>query len=109
MEFETKVALGEISTGEQAAPLRRAPTLYLIIFFKLAKGLLACFLAIALFCQPATKLPEEYEALMGRSTVQQVFHYLRIHPENKFFERLAAQIANATDAGVREAVVGALL
>jgi uncharacterized membrane protein (DUF2068 family) len=109
MEFETKAALAEISAREQEAPLRRAPTLYLIIGFKLAKGLLACFLAIVLYCQPATQLPTEYEQLMGRPLVKQVFHYLRIHPENKFFEHLASQIANATDAGVRVAVIGALL
>ena len=109
MDFDTKISLARVGVEQQKVPLRRAPTLYLIIFFKLAKGLLACFLAITLYCQPATQLPTDYEQLMGQPTVKQVFHYLRIHPENKFFERLAKQIANATDAGVREAVVGALL
>ena len=109
MELDTKMLLKSMEAVEQKAPPRRAPTLYLIIFFKLAKGLLACYLAIFLYCQPANQLPAEYEQLMGRPWVKQVFHYLRIHPENKFFERLANQIDNATDARVRVAVIGALL
>ncbi len=98
-----------ISAAAPEAPLRRAPTLYLIIFFKLAKALLAVFLATVLYIQPATNLPTEYEELMGRPVVKQTFHYLRIHPENKFFTRLALRIANVTDAGVRDAAIGALL
>jgi len=113
MEIETKVSLKAMDAGGQEAPLRRAPTLYLIVVFKLVKGLLAVFLAAFLYCQPATQLPTEYEQLMGRSSVQQVFHYLRIHPENKFFMHLTRQIANATDKEVRVAVkvavIGALL
>jgi uncharacterized membrane protein (DUF2068 family) len=109
MELDKQVLIEETSEREHVAPLKRAPTLYLIIFFKLAKGILACFLALFLYCQPTTQLPTEYEQLMGRSAVKEVFHYLRIHPENKFFEHLAKQIANATDAGVRVAVIGALL
>jgi len=110
MAYDTKVSLGRVTGAEeQEAPLRRAPTLYVIIFFKLAKGLLAVFLATVLYFQPATQLPTEYEQLMGRPFVKQTFHYLRIHPENKFFTRLAIRIADVTDAGVQEAAIGALL
>jgi uncharacterized membrane protein (DUF2068 family) len=109
MEFDTKASAHGVVLADPEAPLKRAPTLYLIIFFKLAKGLLAIFLAAALYMQPATNLPTEYEELMGRPAVKQTFHYLRIHPENKFFTRLALQIANVTDAGVRHAAIGALL
>jgi uncharacterized membrane protein (DUF2068 family) len=109
MAVDTKVLSGETVAGGQETPLRRAPTLYLIIFFKLAKGLLAVFLATVLFVQPANNLPTEYEELLGRPAVKQTFHYLRIHPENKFFTRLAVKIANVTDAGVRDAAIGALL
>jgi uncharacterized membrane protein (DUF2068 family) len=38
-----------------------------------------------------------------------VFYFLRIHPENKFFTRLAARIENVTQAGVRELAIGAVL
>ena len=92
-----------------APPLRRAPTLYLIILFKLGKGLLAIFLAVVLYFEPANNIPAEYEQLISRPVVKQVFHYLRIHPENKFFTRLALHIANVTQAGVRDAAIGALL
>jgi uncharacterized membrane protein (DUF2068 family) len=109
MAFDTKASVHGVEVEEREAPLRRAPTLYLIIFFKLAKGLLAVFLAAVLYMQPATNLPTEYEELMGQPVVKQTFHYLRIHPENKFFTRLAIQIGNVTDAGVRELAIGALL
>lgn len=111
MEYEHKVASHEDEVVVPAHPhvKKRAPTLYLIIFFKLAKGLLAVFLAAVLYTQPANKLPTDYEQIMDRPAVKEVFHYLRINPENKFFERLATQINAATDAGVRAAVVGALL
>jgi uncharacterized membrane protein (DUF2068 family) len=113
MEIDKLASLEGVDAGEQEAPLKRAPTLYLIILFKLAKGVLAVFLALFLYCQPATHLPAEYEQLMDRPSVKQVFHYLRIHPENKFFMHLTRQIANATDKEVRVAVkvavIGALL
>jgi uncharacterized membrane protein (DUF2068 family) len=108
MEFETKAALG-LNRTDPAVRKKRAPTLYVIIFFKIAKGLLAGFLAVVLYFQPANKLPNEYERLISRKGVQETFHYLRIHPENKFFEHLANQIAHATDASIRAAAVGALL
>ena len=109
MEFDTKASVHGVDLEHREAPLRRAPTLYVIIFFKLAKGLLAVFLAAVLYLQPATNLPTEYEELLGQPVVKQTFHYLRIHPENKFFTRLAIQIASVTDAGVRNAAIGALL
>jgi uncharacterized membrane protein (DUF2068 family) len=111
MEFEHKLASPEEEVIVEVVepPLKRAPTLYVIILFKLAKGILAVFLAAVLFSQPANKLPTDYEEIMDRSAVKEVFHYLRINPENEFFHHLAAQINAATDAGVRAAVVGALL
>jgi uncharacterized membrane protein (DUF2068 family) len=109
MESETKTAPSVSTEPAAEVHLKRAPTFYVIIFFKIAKGLLAGFLSVVLYFQPANQLPTEYEQLMGRPAVKEVFHYLRIHPENKFFEHLAEQIANATDAGVRAAAVGALL
>jgi uncharacterized membrane protein (DUF2068 family) len=109
MALDTKASTHGVEVEAQYAPLKRAPTLYLIILFKLGKGLLAVFLATVLYIQPANNLPTEYEQLMGRPLVKETFHYLRIHPENKFFTRLAVQIASVTDAGVRDAAIGALL
>lgn len=109
MDLETKTALRRPARVHDEEPLRRAPTLYIIIFFKLAKGLGACALAVALCFQTASLLPSEYQHLLARPWVVNTFHYLRIHPENKFFTDLAKNISNVTDAGVREAAIGALL
>jgi uncharacterized membrane protein (DUF2068 family) len=109
METDKAAEPGAKEAAPQKAPLKRAPTLYLIILFKLAKGILAVFLALVLYFQPAEQIPTEYEQLISRPVVKQVFHYLRIHPENKFFTRLAFRIANLTQANVRHAAIGALL
>lgn len=110
MATDSKAALERIiGAGEVEEPLRRAPTLYLIIFFKLAKGFLACAFAIGLYFQSASLLPIEYQNLLSQPFMIKLFHYLRIHPENKFFIRLAVDISNVTDAGVREAALGAFL
>jgi uncharacterized membrane protein (DUF2068 family) len=110
MEIEDKqVARKEMGAAEPEAPLKKAPTLYLIIFFKLAKGVLACAFAVVLYFQSAKLLPVEYQDLLAQPVVVKLFHYLRIHPENKFFTRLAIQIANVTEAGVRDAAIGAVL
>jgi uncharacterized membrane protein (DUF2068 family) len=109
MAISTKVSSDEMAVGETKPKLKRAPTLYLIILFKLAKGVLACGFAIGLYFQSAKVLPVEYQKLMSDPAVKRVFHYLRIHPENRFFIRLATDLGNATDAGVREAAIGALL
>jgi len=94
---------------DEEGPLQIAPTLYAIIIFKLIKGVLACTLAVGLYFQPAEHLPAEYQNLLAAPKVQRVFLYLRIHPENKFFTRLAEQIGNLTDARLRAAAYGALL
>jgi len=109
METDKAAEPGAKEAAPKKAPLKRAPTLYLIILFKLAKGILAIFLALVLYFQPAEQIPTEYEQLISRPVVKQVFHYLRIHPENKFFTRLAFRIANLTQANVRHAAIGALL
>ncbi len=109
MAIDAKISSKGMVVEEPEAPLRRAPTLYLIVFFKLGKGALACALAVGLFFQSATQLPAEYQRLMSEPVVQKMLYYLRIHPENRFFIRLAANIAKATDARVREAAIGALL
>jgi hypothetical protein len=59
MGADTKISVHGVDVEERHAPLRRAPTLYLIIFFKLAKGLLAVFLSTVLYFQPANNLPTE--------------------------------------------------
>lgn len=117
MDLETKASLRQASQlpakvpaqVHYEAPLKRAPTLYIIIFFKLVKGMLACALAVGLCFQTASLLPSEYQRLLAQPWLLNTFHYLRINPENSFFTRLATALGNVTDVGVREAAVGALL
>jgi uncharacterized membrane protein (DUF2068 family) len=110
MELETKMSLKDAEALEHKQPVKKkAPTLYVIIYFKLAKGLLACILAVGLFFQSAETMPLEYQSFLSQPVVVKTFHYLRINPENKFFTRLATKIGAFTDAGVKEAAIGALL
>jgi len=109
MPAEGKAQVEGIDTQAVKVPLKRAPTLYLIIAFKLAKGLLAAFLAFTLYFQPAKKLQPEYEEIIGSPVVKRVFYYLRIHPENKFFQHVTTLIDNASDVTVHHAAVGLLL
>ena len=106
MPAEGKAQVEGIDTQAVKVPLKRAPTLYLIIAFKLAKGLLAAFLAFTLYFQPAKKLQPEYEEIIGSPVVKRVFYYLRIHPENKFFQHVTTLIDNASDVTVHHAAVG---
>jgi uncharacterized membrane protein (DUF2068 family) len=90
-------------------PLKRAPTLYAIIFFKLVKGVLFFAFGVALYFQATHDLPAEWDELLKRPFVENVFARLRIHPENKFFLHIAEQIANVTETQVRVWAVGTML
>src|SRR5580692_6468077 len=81
MSTQANATAQALSAAAVEAPLKRAPTLYAIIFFKLLK----------------------------RPLVENVFARLRIHPENKFFLHIAEQIANVTETQVRVWAVGTML
>jgi len=70
-------------------PRKRAPTLYLIIAFKLLKGSLFLALAITVYALSDNDLPYEYRRLM---------HFLNVHPGNQFFQLLAKQVAELTES-----------
>jgi len=80
-----------IPAAADAAPLKRAPTLYAIIFFKLIKGVLFFAFGLVLYFQATHDLPGEWEDLLKQPTVEHVFERLRIHPENKFFQQISSQ------------------
>ena len=63
---------------------KRAPTLYGIIVFKVAKGTLFLLAGIALYCLSDNNLPEDYKNFLNQPTVQRVLNVLRVHPGNKF-------------------------
>jgi uncharacterized membrane protein (DUF2068 family) len=70
---------------------QRAPTLYLIILLKLAKGLLLLLLAAGVYSLQDNNLPAEF-----RETLQ----FFHLDPEKKFFTELANKIAQITPANV---------
>jgi uncharacterized membrane protein (DUF2068 family) len=89
--------------------LRRAPTLYAIIFFKIIKGALFFGFGIVLYFQATHDLPKEWDSLIKQPFVEHLFGWLRIHPENKFFLHIAQQIDNVTANQVRVWAFGTML
>jgi uncharacterized membrane protein (DUF2068 family) len=70
---------------------KRAPTLYIIIAIKLAKGLLLLLLAAGVYRLHDDNLPQEF-----RDTLQ----FFHLDPEKKFFTELANKISEITPANV---------
>src|SRR5882757_5964187 len=99
MPLEEK-KLVSIDQGEVEAPLKRAPTLYLIIIFKLLKGALFTTMAIVVYCLSDNNLPQEFQHLMD---------LLRIHPGNRFWQMLAEKVANVTEIQMLHAAIGTLI
>jgi len=85
---------------------KRAPTLYGIIAFKLAKGALLLTLAIVAYSLSDNNLPEEYQGFLRY--IQPVLELVRVHPANKFFTHIAEQIGSLTEAKVLWAAAGTL-
>jgi uncharacterized membrane protein (DUF2068 family) len=93
-----------LSAGAMEVPLKRAPTLYLIVLFKLVKGVLFLFFGLVLYFQASRNLPQEYADLLKKP----IFQNLRIHPENKLVQHIAEQIADLTEARIKWTAVGTM-
>ena len=85
--------------NQPAPPASRAPTLWIIIAFKILKGCAFVFLAVVMYCLSDNDLPVEFDKLV---------HFLRIHPGNKFFSDLAITVGQLTEARVLWAAAGTL-
>jgi uncharacterized membrane protein (DUF2068 family) len=70
---------------------KRAPTLYFIIAFKLAKGLLLILLGLGVYSLSDNNLPQQFHDTL------QFFH---IDPEKRFFTDLANKLSQITPANV---------
>ena len=81
-------------------PLKRAPTLYFIIAFKLVKGALFVALAITVYALSDNNLPREYQWLMKT---------LQVHPANKFFAHLALTVGKLTENDLLWTALGSLI
>jgi uncharacterized membrane protein (DUF2068 family) len=80
--------------------VKRAPTLYAIITFKLMKGLLFVILAVTAYTLSDNDLPAEY---------QHALHWLRLNPERKFWSELAVQVGKLTETNVLRVAAGTLI
>jgi uncharacterized membrane protein (DUF2068 family) len=97
MPLDEKKAVEPIAEVEQEEPLRRAPTLYAIAVFKLLKGLSFLALAVVVYNLSDNDLPADFQKLM---------EFMRIHPANRFFQMLAARVANITEVQMIHAAIG---
>jgi uncharacterized membrane protein (DUF2068 family) len=109
MSMQAKATEPAFPAAAKEAPLKRAPTLYAIILFKIMKGILFFGFGIALYCQANHNLPKEWEDFLNQPFVGHVFERLRIHPENKFFQHIAQQIENVTVSQVHVWALGTML
>jgi uncharacterized membrane protein (DUF2068 family) len=82
----------ETSRGTKAKTAgKKAPTLYFISAFKLAKGVLLLLLAARVYTLHDKSLPEEF---------RQTLDFFHLDPEKQFFTHLANQIALITPANL---------
>jgi uncharacterized membrane protein (DUF2068 family) len=109
MSSEANTAEQDLSVVMAEAPLKRAPTLYAIIFFKLIKGVLFFGFGVVLYFQATHDLPKEWDDLLKQPFIEHVFERLRIHPENKFFLHIAEQIDSVTVSQVHYWALGTML
>jgi uncharacterized membrane protein (DUF2068 family) len=97
MPLDEKKANAVAPVEVEEPPLKRAPTLYLIIVFKLLKGLSFLTLAIVVYALSDNNLPVEFKKLM---------EFLRVHPGNRFFQMLTEKVANITEVQMVHAAIG---
>lgn len=88
-----------------AAPKKRAPTLYAIIAFKLLKGLLFLTIAVAIFLNAHHNLPSEYHHLL--EALQR--HASIFDPEKHFWVMLAKKIDGITVGMMVRAAIGTFM
>jgi uncharacterized membrane protein (DUF2068 family) len=100
MSVPAKAILPVLPAAAEASALKRAPTLYAIILFKVIKGALFFVFGVVLYCQASHDLPGEWGVIE---------HVLRIHPENKFFQNISEQIAVVTKPQVHHLAVGTMI
>ena len=77
-----------------------APALYIIIAFKLLKGIALILLALGVYSLTDNNLPEDFRNLLQS---------LHLDPERKFFTHLADRIADVTPRNLRWFATGTLL
>src|SRR5450756_259526 len=81
-------------------PLKRAPTLYFIVGFKLLKGMAALLLALGAYSLTDNNLPDEFRKLL---------ELLHLDPEKKFFLEIADRVGEITPTNLKWVAVGSVV
>jgi uncharacterized membrane protein (DUF2068 family) len=71
--------------------LKRAPTLYVIIGFKLIKGVLLLLLGLGLYTLSNNNLPNEFRSLL---------QFFDLDPDKKFFADMSAKLGSVTEGNM---------
>ena len=79
---------------------KRAPTLYVIIAFKLIKGVLCLLLALGVYKLAGSDLQDIFDRLL---------HFVHLDPENRFLSDISDMLDQITTANVRWVATGTLL
>jgi uncharacterized membrane protein (DUF2068 family) len=88
----------------RVVPLKRAPTLYVIIAMKLFKGIFFASLALTAYVLSDNNLPAEYQTLL-----HQLKHWTNLNPEKRFWVEIAAKVDALTEAGMLRVALGTLI
>jgi uncharacterized membrane protein (DUF2068 family) len=108
MSTQTDAAVKGWAAGMHHVPLKRAPTLYAIIAFKLVKGVLFLIFGIVLYLKASHDLSQAWADLLKTNFVEHLFQNLRIHPENRFLQHIAEQIADLTETRIKLTAAGVM-
>src|SRR5262245_51359034 len=83
-----------------ASGSQRAPGLYGIIAFKLAKGIIFVLAALGIYSLSNNNLPEDFRTLL---------HWLNIDPEKEFWVRMAGHLESITPTNLLWVASGTVL
>jgi uncharacterized membrane protein (DUF2068 family) len=86
--------------GKSSVSQKRAPTLYLIIAFKLLKGSLALLLAFGVYKLAGRDLQDLFDRLL---------RFIHLDPENRFLSDIGDRLDEITPANVRWVATGTFL
>jgi len=80
---------------------KKAPTLYLIIFYKLLKGLLFALVALKIYVwSDSDNLQDSFVHFLEK---------IQLNPDNRFWSRMAERIGDLTEVKLVWAAVGTLI
>jgi len=86
--------------GQKSPTEKRAPTLYLIIFFKLVKGTVALLLAFGVYKLAGRDLPVLFDHML---------RFIHLDPENRFLSDIGDNLDKITPQNVRWVATGTFL